>query len=72
MSEIKTVDARGLSCPQPVILARHAINQGVFPIQVVVDTGTSRDNVTRMAQSVGCRVSVEAKENEFILTITKE
>jgi len=25
-----------------------------------------------MAQSVGCRVSVEAKENEFILTITKE
>lgn len=72
MSEIKTVDARGLSCPQPVILTRQALDQGAFPIQVIVDTGTSRDNVTRMAQSQGCRVSVEAKGDQFVLTITKE
>lgn len=71
MSEIKTVDARGLSCPQPVILTRHALNQGVLPIQVLVDTGTSRDNVTRMAQSLGYRVSVEAKGDQFVLTIER-
>ncbi len=72
MTDIKTVDARGLSCPQPVILARHALNQGAFPVQVVVDTGTSRDNVTRMAQSLGYRVSVAAQGDQFVLTITKE
>ena len=37
-----TVDARGLSCPQPVILARRAIEAGKFPIEVLVGTVTSR------------------------------
>jgi tRNA 2-thiouridine synthesizing protein A len=71
MSDIKIVDARGLSCPQPVILARQAIAKGEFPIQVLMDTGTSRDNVTRMAQSAGCQVNVEAKGQEFVVTISK-
>jgi TusA-related sulfurtransferase len=71
MSEIKTVDARGLACPQPVILTRHALNQGVFPVQVLVDTGTSRDNVMRMAQSLGYRVSVESKGDQFVVTIER-
>jgi len=71
MSDIKIVDARGLSCPQPVILARQAIAQGEFPIQVLVDTGTSRDNVTRMAASSGHPVNVETKGQEFVVTISK-
>jgi tRNA 2-thiouridine synthesizing protein A len=71
MSDIKTVDASGLSCPEPVILARRAIQQGQFPIRVLVDTGTSRDNVSRMAQSAGCKVGVEDKDRGFVLTLTK-
>ena len=35
-----TVDARGLSCPQPVILARKAVQAGEFPIAVLVETVT--------------------------------
>ncbi len=31
----KLVDARGLSCPQPVMLAQKAIEEGVFPIEVL-------------------------------------
>ena len=45
----KSVDARGLSCPQPVILAQRAIQEGKFPIEVMVDTVTSRENVRRRA-----------------------
>ncbi len=71
MSDIKIVDATGLSCPQPVILTRKAIQQGQFPIKVYVDTGTSRDNVSRMAQSAGCKVAVEGKGDGFVLTLTK-
>ena len=63
------VDARGLSCPQPVILARKAIEKGNFPITVVVDTGTSRDNVSRLAQNSGYKVDVEMKGDEFVLII---
>ncbi len=66
------VDARGLSCPQPVILARKAIDAGQFPIEVRVETVTSRENVRRMAEKQGCTVTVETEGDEFVLTLTKE
>ena len=65
------VDARGLSCPQPVILARRAIQEGAFPIEVWVDTVTSRDNVTRAAQKLGCTVQVSEIGGEFRLTLSR-
>lgn len=71
MSDIITVDARGLSCPEPVIRTRQAMKAGIFPIRVFVDTGTSRDNVSRMAQSQGCKVTVEDTGDGFVLTLTK-
>ena len=67
----KTVDARGLSCPQPVILARKAMQESKFPIEVLVDSATSRDNVRRMAEKAGCTVQVEQTGDEFRLVLTK-
>jgi len=68
---MNTVDARGLSCPQPVILAKKAIEAGQFPIQVLVETVTSRENVRRMAEKAGYKVAVEQTGEEFKLTISK-
>lgn len=66
-----TVDARGLSCPQPVILARQAIQAGDFPIEVLVETATSRENVRRAAERLGCTVRIEKTGNEFQLILTR-
>ena len=65
------VDARGLSCPQPVILARKALQAGDLPVQVLVDTVTARENVTRMAEKAGFKVQVEVQGEEFRLTVSK-
>ena len=65
------IDARGLSCPQPVILARNAIQAGEFPIEVLVETVTSRENVRRAAERLGCAVQVERLGDEFKLTLTR-
>jgi len=67
----KKVDARGFSCPQPVILTRRAIQAGEFPIEVLVETVTSRENVRRASEKFGCQVEVEEMGGEFTLTITK-
>ena len=67
----KTVDARGLSCPQPVILTRKAIEEGVFPLEVLVETVTSRENVRRAAEKLGCQVAVTEMGDEFKLTVTR-
>ncbi len=68
---MRVVDARGLSCPQPVVLTRNALQTGELPIEVLVDTVTSRENVRRMAEKSGFQVRVEAVGEEFKLTITK-
>lgn len=66
-----TVDARGLSCPQPVMLAKQAVDKGQFPIDVLVDTVTSRENVRRMAERFGLSVHVEPSDDGFKLTLQK-
>ena len=67
----QTVDARGLSCPQPVLLSRKAIQAGDFPIEVLVETVTSRENVRRAAEKLGCAVQVEEAGDDFKLALTK-
>lgn len=67
------VDARGFSCPQPALMARRALAEGRFPIQVLVDSGAARENVTRLAERAGCQVEVETNAaGEFVLTIRKQ
>ena len=60
MSDVKTVDARGLSCPQPAMLARQAIRKlDKGTVEVLVDSGTARENVSRLAENAGWAVTVE-------------
>jgi len=51
------IDARGLSCPQPVILTLNRLKEmDKGQIDVLVDTDTSRENVVRAATSKGWQV----------------
>ncbi len=63
------IDARGLSCPQPVMLAAEAVTKGALPIEVLVDTVTARENVFRMAKSKGLQVRIDDMDGEYKLTI---
>lgn len=70
MSE--NVDARGLSCPQPVILTRRALQQvGSGEVVVLVDTMTQVHNCTRTAQKLGWEVRYEQKGEIFELRLRK-
>ena len=70
----KIVDARGLSCPQPVLLTINEIkkmNKG--EIVILVDTDTSKENVSRAATAQGWNVkSVELERSGYRITISKE
>ena len=62
MGEQQTLDARGLSCPQPAMLARQALRElGKGTAEVIVDTSTARENVSRVAEYLGWQVSIEEK-----------
>jgi tRNA 2-thiouridine synthesizing protein A len=60
MNNIKRIDARGLACPEPALLTRLAIQkQSKGTVEVLVDSGTARENVSRLAQNSGWSVTVE-------------
>ncbi len=69
-----TVDARGLSCPQPVLMTMDEIkDQGKGEIMVLVDTDTSKENVSRAAESQGWQVKdVQAEGEGYRITIKKD
>jgi len=68
-----SVDARGLSCPQPVLMTLDEIKKGKDnEIIVLVDTDTSKENVTRAAESQGYRIEDVAPDGEgYRIKITK-
>lgn len=55
---MRTVDTRGLSCPQPLILFHQAIAENTAePLDVLVDNEASLENVTRAAEKKGWNVT---------------
>jgi selenium metabolism protein YedF len=66
----KTVDARNLSCPQPVVLTKQALAEADEVI-TIVDNEAARDNVSRLGRSEGCEVNIEAKRDGIYLTLKK-
>lgn len=73
MTDIKTVDARGLSCPQPTLLARQAIQKlDKGTVEVLVDSGTARENVSRLAKNAGWAVTLEEQpEGSYRMVLKK-
>jgi len=67
------VDARGLSCPQPVLMTIDAIKaEKRGEIEVLVDTETSKENVSRAAENQGWDVTNAPEEGGvFRITIKK-
>ena len=65
------LDARGLSCPEPVVMIRKAMMSKDADYVMVVDNPTAKENVTRYAEHQGYKVTVTEQGDEYTLTITK-
>ena len=67
-----TVDARGYSCPMPVVMVQKAVKgQSPAALEVLVDNQCSVENVTRFAQSSGYTVAVAPEGQDFRLSLSK-
>jgi tRNA 2-thiouridine synthesizing protein A len=66
------VDVRGLSCPQPVMQTRRALQEaGVVEVTVLLDSMTQVDNCTRAAEALGWDAGYDEKGGEFVLTLRR-
>lgn len=70
---IRTVDARGLDCPQPVILTKRVmdVNSGE-EIVTLVNSQTALENVCKLASSQGYSFVIETQGAESRIHMTKQ
>lgn len=66
---MKEVDARGLSCPEPLMLTAEALKNVGEPIKVLVSEPHQRMNVEKMAHEKGRKTKVTERESEFEIVI---
>lgn len=67
----KRIDARGLSCPQPVVLVNRAIAEGNTDLEIIVDNEVSRENVTRMATKRGLKTDAQQEGTDIVIRTAK-
>ena len=66
-----TLDCLGLPCPQPVLRAKEALDQGAETVTVLVDNEASRQNLLRFARSQGHRAESSVQDSDrFSITIS--
>ena len=65
------LDARGLSCPEPVIMIRKAMMSKETHYEMIVDNPTSKENVMRYAEHQGYRVTIVENSGEYTLSMEK-
>ena len=71
MSEV--LDARGLSCPLPIVMVQKEVKKKTpSELVVLLDAKVSVENVTRFATNQGYEVSIEELTNgEYKLVLKK-
>ncbi|MDR1875755.1 MAG: sulfurtransferase-like selenium metabolism protein YedF [Synergistaceae bacterium] len=65
---MKTINARGKLCPEPVVMTKAVVDQGERELEVLLDNPTAASNVMRFLESR--EYSVLLKDDEGMLSIS--
>ncbi len=68
---MKQIDARGLSCPEPVLRVQNALRTDAAGLIVTVSNAASVENIKRFANARGYSAAVEENGADYTLTLTK-
>ncbi|HWP96844.1 MAG TPA: sulfurtransferase-like selenium metabolism protein YedF [Syntrophomonadaceae bacterium] len=67
----KIIDARGLSCPEPVILTKKAMDGGLISLTTIVNENAALENISKLARTQGYDIDVETVGAEFHIHLNK-
>lgn len=69
----KNIDARGMGCPKPVIMTTKGLDSlEEGSITTIVDNEIAKENISKLASSKGYDFSVEEKDGDFYISISKD
>ena len=67
-----TINTTGLSCPQPVLLAKQAMEKNEGPVAILADNAAAVENISRIAAHLGWTVRVEDSEEYSVVELCKQ
>lgn len=65
---MKEIDARGIECPMPVIMAKRVIKEGEENFNVLVNEDIAVENLKKLAKETGFDITVE-DQNEGVFKL---
>lgn len=68
---MNTIDTRGMSCPQPVLMTKKAIAQNPAGLDILAGDNTAKNNIKRFLESSGFSVQVREDGEDFVLEARK-
>lgn len=68
---METVNAFGLACPKPLMMAKAKIDEGARELSVHVDNEIAAKNVSRLAEKYGLNVAVETIEGGWSVNFSE-
>lgn len=67
---MKEVDARGLSCPIPVVMTKKVMDaEPETEITVLLDAEVAKENVSRLASGKGYGITIEKTGDDYKLIL---
>ena len=68
---MEKIDARGMSCPQPVLMAKKAIERSSDGIDILVDNNTAKKNVSRLLKNLGYKLEYKEEDESILISARK-
>ncbi|MDO5018385.1 MAG: sulfurtransferase TusA family protein [Lagierella massiliensis] len=62
---MKTLDVRGLSCPEPVIQTQRAVKGNEKSFEILVDTNISKENIVRFLESENFKIEITETDSDI-------
>jgi len=63
------IDARGRSCPEPVIMTKNALESANEELKILVDSHIAVENITRFVKGKGYNIDVIQKNLDYEINI---
>jgi len=60
-----------MSCPQPVLMTKKALEESPEGLDIIVDNNTAKGNVERFLKNSGYKVTITENEDNYILEARK-
>lgn len=64
---MNNIDTCGMSCPQPVIMTKKALDENPDGASIIVDNNVAKENVERFLKHSGYTISVKEEKDTFVI-----